>query len=133
MGIRFSRTGGRLFIFAPIAVAIVGNLGYERGRRLLTTPTAQWEVTVKTEGGVETRRLAGLRRFSDVAVTVDLKKGVSVLPAESILVANSILQADGEKPLSCKWFGYLCPATGANSTGKPSNLPLQGTPGSGRP
>lgn len=133
MGIQFSRTGGRLFIFVPIFVAAVGYVGYERGRRLLTTPTAQWEVTVKTEGGVETRRLAGLRRFSDVAITVDLKKGVSVLPAESILVVNSILQADGEKYNICEWFGYVCPATEANSTAKPSNLPLQGTPGSGRP
>jgi hypothetical protein len=63
---------------------------------------------VKTEGGVETRRLAGLRRFSDVAIMVDLKKGVAVLPAESILVANNIRQAGGEKSISCKWFGYLC-------------------------
>jgi hypothetical protein len=133
MGIQFSRTGGRLFIFVPIFVAAVGYVGYERGRRLLTTPTAQWEVTVKTERGVETRRLAGLRRFSDVAITVDLKNGVGVLPAESILVANSIRQTVGEKSMSCKWFGYLCPATEANSAAKQSKSPLQETPGSGRP
>ena len=132
MGIQFSRTGGWLFIFVPLFVAWVGNIGYERGHRLLTTPTAQWEVTVKTERGVETRRLAGLRRFSDVAITVDLKKGVAVLPAESILVANSIRQTDGEKSISCKWFGYLCPAIEANSA-KPFNSPLQGRAGSERP
>lgn len=111
MGLQFSRTGGRLFIFVPLFVAFVGYFGYGHGQRVLTTPTAQWEVTVKTERGVETRRLAGLRRFSDVAITVDLKKDVAVLPAETILAANSIRQADGEKSISCKWFGYLCPAT----------------------
>jgi len=109
MGMRFGGTGGRLFIFIPMFVAIVGSFGYERGRRLLTSPTAQWKVVVRTEHGVETRPLAGLRRFSGVAITVDLKKGVSVLPADSILVANNIPPADAEKSNFCKWFGYLCP------------------------
>ena len=63
MGAKFTTTGGRLFVIVPIVVIWVGFMGYGRGESMLSNPTTQWTVVLKSEQGTEKRELIGLRRF----------------------------------------------------------------------
>ncbi len=108
LGARFTPASGRFFIITPIVVIWVASLGYGRGNTMMRETVPTWSVELKGSGANEIRKLVGLRRFSTVAVLVEPGRRVSVLPAESIVRADTLRTPDDDSPRICKWWGVSC-------------------------
>lgn len=108
LGARFTPTAGRLFIMTPIVVIWVASLGYGRGNTMMRETIPTWSVELKGSGFNENRKLVGLRRFSTAAVLIEPGRRVSVLPAESIVRADTLRNPDADLPRICRWFSVNC-------------------------
>lgn len=108
LGARFTSTTGRLFVTVPIVVIWVASLGYGRGESLMKATIPTWKVELKGTAGSETRMLVGLRRFSTAAVLVEPGRGVSIVPADSVVHADALRAPEADTPRSCNWLGISC-------------------------
>ena len=96
----FSRRRGglqpqALLLWSIVLVTLVaGSLGYARGRRLLTTETPRWELSVVIRDSTTTVQALGIRRFESTVVLVDDKHRVHVWPS-SIVGRATLLRAPG--------------------------------------
>lgn len=120
MGARFSARGARTFVIVPLAIIYVASFGYGRAEEMLTAKEATWEMSLKSEGGVEKRKLAGIRSFSTVAITVEVGHRVSIIPTDRINSVSNIPSTGSTVPNLCKWFNVMCPSN-APSKKQPSN------------
>lgn len=121
MGAWFSARGARTFVIVPLAIIYVASFGYGRAEEMLTAKDASWDLSLKSEGGVEKRKLTGMRSFSTVAITVEVDHRVSILPADRILSVSNIPGTGSPVPNLCKWFNVMCPSNAPSPKKQPSN------------
>jgi hypothetical protein len=95
------KTTAIIFILGPAAFAFVGYVGSTDGEHLQEMLEKPWKVTIKTEEGIQTCNVLGLRRFSAATILVGPDSVVSVLPSDRVVAARKIQGVAYDQDVMC--------------------------------
>ncbi len=96
------------FMVVPAFAALVAWAGYTQAERMLLAEKSKWEVTLQDGEKRRDITLAGMRRFQDVAVLVDMERRVYVVPGAAIVAAKRSEVEPLPMAALCVWLSVGC-------------------------